>query len=234
MVTTGKVVSDIINSINAVSKDTRVPRRLVLSKLKDRAKTYITQRLEDGKLNRQSSLFTEVPCVKFKKVDIINCKFIQFRSCVSLMKSVKPISDVIESRYGPQIYLYNLDKTISIGRIDFQGISSELSREFGSLDTKFTIAPDGYIYILNPKDSDIELKGGHLIVLTQEVSKIKKLSECDDCECKSEWDYDFICPDLVLDNVKTTVINDILGTTLRVNKDENPNLDSNQKSQTKE
>lgn len=50
-------------------------------------------------------------------------------------------------------------------------------------------------------------------------------------DCKSEWEYDFIYPVKLIENIVSETIREA-SMKIQIPTDENPNMDSNQKSQT--
>ena len=211
---------------NAVAKDTFIPRRYILSVFKNIAKTLIGQQADRKQLFRLSKMFKVLNCVELESVDIISCPIVQFRSCRSLMKTKKPLPDLIETKIGPVIILV---QTLDGNKTFYQKSQLEMSNQNKRRGAeKFE---GGYYYVINNDlyipDSEIEIVTITLLTLDDEV-------ECDSCQdgnCDSYWERELIIPDKLLQiAIKETIIQ--VSARFQLPKDENPDLDSNIKSQT--
>lgn len=232
MATYKEIVSRIENSLNTLTKDTFIPRRYILSVFKSKAEFFMAQKLYDKSLFRETSLFKWIPCITMIEDDIIKCGKLEFQRCESLMKSKKKLPKLLWSKYGSSIIMVtNLkhDKEYKlISQVDYMNLLKRPNAD--KFLGKFAILyPDNYLYI-----PDSSVKKIDVLVFTLD-EKADDLSECDDCKncqnCDSYWDKEV----LISDKMREVVIQETLkeiSLRLQIPKDENTNLDSNQKSQT--
>ena len=228
MATNAEFVSRVLNGLKGLTKDDHISRRYVLSIGRNKATTYISQALANRTLSRESQLFKTIKCFELEKDDIVACKFVEFKRCNILMKSKQKLPKTISSKYGESILLVtSLDDGTEF---DYSATSDALinnKRSFGFLAKNYYIR-EGYLYIPN-----YEVYAVNIDLLSLEEKEVAEASSCEECdECKSVWNYDFICPDKLYEPIINETIAEI-GTTFKsIPEDENPNLDSNQKSQT--
>lgn len=223
--TQGEIVSLINQSFNTVNKDMFIPRRFILSTFKNIAKSLVAIQADRKQLYRLSKMFTVLNCVELKSVDIISCPIVEFRTCRSLMKTKKPLPDMIETKIGPVIILVqNLDGT----KIFYQKSALEMSNQNKRRGAeKFE---GGYYYVIN---NDIYIPDSEIEVVKITLLTLDDNTECDSCsegQCKSYWDKELIIPDKLLMVAIQQTIQQI-SMRFQIPKDENPDLDSNIKSQ---
>lgn len=228
MVTNGTFVSRIQNELKVLNKDEFISRRMIIQVGWDKAKTYISQKLRDRSLFREANLITTVFCFPMVSIDVKSCPFVEFRTCGSLMKSKHPIPEPIYSRYGASIIsVRSLD-----GETDFHHSNSSKNdsrREFSHMARKFYIR-DGHLFI-----PDVHILGVDIEMITQNLKYANDVSDCAKYDkCKSIWDYDFVCPDKLYEPLVAATLQELAGVTRQIPEDENPNMDSNIKSQIRE
>ena len=103
MKTYREIVGNIQEIFNSTTKDTYIPRRLILSILKTNIKDFMSKKLNDKSLFRELNIFDWIECIDMVEDDIIKCPIIEFRRCNSIMKSKKPLPKLIWSRFGASI-----------------------------------------------------------------------------------------------------------------------------------
>lgn len=226
--TNADFVSRVINGIRGLTKDDHISQRYVLSIGRTKATTYIAQKLEDRTIYREDNIQSHIPCLELKRESIVDCPIVEFRRCKILMKSKIRLPELIYSKYGASVFLVTtLDGLTKFDFITPASYSNLFKREFGLKGNKYTIQ-DGYLYILNKKIDAVNVS---IVTLFD-----KEAAEACGCKkvdtCKSVWDYDFICPDKLLEPVIADTTNEVMGIWRRITPDENPNQDLNIKSQT--
>lgn len=222
----GQITSLINQGFNTVNKDTFIPRRYILETFKSIAKTLISQQADRKQLYRLSKMFKVLNCVELEPVDIVSCPLIQFRTCRSLMKTKNPLPDTIETKLGPVIVLV---QTLDGSKVFYQKSEMEMSNQAKRRGAeKFE---GGYYYVINNHlyipDSEIEVVKITLLTLDD------KVSDCDSCaegNCDDLWEKDLAIPDKLLQIAIQATIQQI-SARFQLPKDENPDLDSNIKSQ---
>lgn len=228
--TNGEFVSTVVNSIRALNKDEHISRRYILSRGREKAKLYFSQKLSDGTLFKETGLFKTDPCVKLKEVDSSECTGYDFSSCKTIMKSEKKFEGLVYSRFVSSI----VRVTTVDGSTEFirstkyrESFSSSLRGGRPKKDEPFVYYEEGgYIYLPN---TEIEAISVTYITLEEDSAELN--SDCEDCDnCKSLWDYTFTSSDRFAEAITSETISEVAGIWRRVQSDENPDMDSNIKS----
>ena len=222
----GELVSRISNQLRMITKDDYINDRFVLSVAQSIATKFITQKIQRRSLDRDMSMYVEVKCIEFEPENVFKCKYVEFRSCNKLSKSVKKIDELglIYTRYGSSIKeLYSIDRqsTVFTESTLYQlRTDSEREGSEGASD-KFYIL-DGYIYV--PR----EITTLSALVLALDQYELDCLCGCKEGNCESAWDKEFVCPDSMLEDVISYSIQNILQTK-QIPEDEKPDLNNNSK-----
>ena len=221
-------VSRVVNGLKAVTKDSHISQRYILSIGVDKAKKIIGQKLSEMRLTKEDGIFTPIDCVKMEKVNYKDCGVVEFRLCKNLVRSCRKLPDIMYSRFGPVFsYVMSIDgsKVYTYRDLNQYNRSQKLKYKKGG---DYFYMKDGYLYI---PDSKVELVDVSVLML--DPSDAYTLSNCTtEKGCTPKIDYNFICPDRHLDVVVQNTINEIANFYRTSVKDENPNLDSNQKTKT--
>ena len=212
------LVSRIQSLLKGTSKDGRISRRLILKTAESKAKFLIAQKLNDRSLYREQNLYQTISCIELIDQDIIRCPIIEFKSCRSLKRSKLKLPELIHSKYGN-----SLKEVTSIdGQYSFEPITPAQYRlnKKRTLKTKtdYFYVQDGYLYL---PDSEVEMVD--IIVLTIDLYELEQCSSCSENKCKSAWDFEFICPDKLLEVVIQETIKE-LSLNKQIREDVNPNL----------
>jgi hypothetical protein len=228
MATNLEFVSRIKNELKLLNKDDNLSSRFILQTGQNKCRTYMAQKMGDFSLFREANIITTIPCVELKRLDVKECPFLDFKRCDILMKSKKQMPELLYSRVGASILrVFNLDNSIDFSYAS--GTHSALRREFGGVDHKFYIR-DNYLYIPNVEVHAVELE-----MITLDLYTADRISDCKKFNpCKSIWEYTFVCPDKLYELIVKETLAEIAQITRAIPEDENPNMDSNQKTQTKE
>lgn len=220
--TQGELVSRVINTLKALSKDMRLSRRYVLKTLQNKAKFYIAQKLNDKSLFRESNLFTVLDCFEMKPIEVYKCDILEFRSCKKLMRSKKKLPDLIYSKYGASILeVTSIDGEYLFRPITLSQYRINKNRAGNDINQQFFYIKDGYLYL---PDSDVRLVSVYL--LTLDLFEKEQCSECSDEKCKSAWDFELPIPDKLLEVIVSETIRE-LALSRQLQEDQNPNLQDN-------
>lgn len=214
-----EAVSKILNTLKSLSKDTRISRRYVLQVLRDRSKNLIAQKLGERTINDEVNLYTEIKCVELEQVEVINCPIISFRSCNVLMKSKKPLPELVFSRLGASIK----EITAIDGYFEFKLVTEEQYRR--NKKRKYTLDSEVYVYLGTDNHlyiPDHEIRTVDVTLLTVRTEDVDECSECKEEDCKSGWDYEFIVSDKLEDVVFKEALQ-IISSTRQIPQDPNPN-----------
>lgn len=218
--TNSEAVSKVINSFKFLNKDERISRRYVLRLLRDASKNLMSQKLLDRTISDEANLYSKIPCFEFQKVDVVSCPIIEFRKCATLMKSKKPLPELVFSRLGSSIKeVTSIDDLTEIYLTTPDQYRRDRKRKYYSKeDTYLYIDTDNYAYIV-----DKPIAAVNITVLTLKTDEIWEASACAEEECKSGWMYDFIVPDKLQDTVFKEVLQILATTYANRREDPNPN-----------
>jgi len=227
MITNKDFVSRVVNSIKALTKDGRISKRYILNIGKTKAKFFIAQKLGDLSLSRETSLIKTIPCVPLIPINIKDCSIVEFKTCKNLMRTRNKIEDLVTSKMSSGIVsVLSIDEGIEYKEVTSSQYRRNKKRKTTTKHHYFYFK-DGYIYL---PDSQNELIDIDMISVNEDSNK--NLSTCLEKNCNSTWDSDFVLPDRLLDVVIKDTIQEVASIYRTSIKDENPNLDSNIKSQT--
>lgn len=215
------LVSRIQTLLKGTSKDGRISRRLILKTAESKAKFLIAQKLNDRSLYREQNLYQTISCIELIEQDLIKCLIVEFKSCRSLKRSKLKLPELIHSKYGN-----SLKEVISVdGQYSFEPITPSQYRlnKKRTIKTKtdYFYVQDGYLYL---PDSDVEMVD--LVILTTDLYELEQCSSCSENKCKSAWEFEFICPDKLLEVVIQETIKE-LSLNKQIREDVNPNLNEN-------
>ena len=219
--TNAQAVSKIINSFKFLNKDERISKRYVLRLLRDASKNLISQKLLDRTISEEQNLYTKIECFEFEKVETVSCPIIEFRLCKTLMRSKKPLPELVYSRNGASIKeAVSLDDLTEIYLTTPDQYRRDRKRKYySSNDTYLYIDTDNYAYIV-----DKPIYAINITVLTLKTDELEEASACSkDAGCKSGWNYEFIVPDKLEDTVFKSVLQILSNPYSARRADQNPN-----------
>ena len=227
MATNREIVSQVENQYKLINKDTYLNKRLALFTAQSIAESYLAKKARDKSLHRYSSLYKTIPCVEMESIESVSCDIIEFRLCDNLMRSVKKLPRLVESRYGGSIKsVTNISDSVSFSPSTLSEYQRNTKRQGFNQSIKTFYIKDDYLYLPNT-----EVERVNLYVLAIDQYDLNEICECSKEECKSVWDYEFIITsDLLQQVIRETA--QTMAVTVQVPEDENPNMDSNIKSQT--
>lgn len=227
MTTNGEIVSRVTNGLKFLNKDERISKRYILHIAEKNAEFLISHKLRDKSLFRESNVYSSVNCFELEKKDTYTCGVVEFQSCNKLMKSKKKLPDLIFSRYGAGMrYVTPIDIMSDEEFTPSTLAQFKRNRRRLNLQTELKnyFIKDGFVYI---PESDVRAVSLELIVVnTFNLSEIDAQFEKG---CMSAWEYEFKCPDKLLDTVIQKTIQEVAAAR-GIPEDENPNMDSNIKS----
>lgn len=211
-----EAVSKLANILKTNNRDEQLPRRFILKVLVDTSKQLISQKLLDRTIMSELNLYTEINCFEFEKINAKDCPLIEFRLCKTLMKSKKPLPELVFSRLGSSVKeIYSLDGDYQFTFVDLKQYNRNKKRQHSLTDEVYVyLGIDNHLYI-----PDHEIKVVDLSVLTL---KPEEVQSCKKQECKSYWEYDFISPDKLIDVIFDKALQ-TLGVTRQITSDQNPN-----------
>lgn len=215
-----EAVSKVINSFKFLNKDERISKRYILRLLRDTSKNLISQKLLDRTISEESNLYSKIECFEFEKINTVSCPIIEFRKCTLLMKSKKPLPELVFSRNGSSIKeVTSVDDLTEVYLTTPDQYRRDRKRKYYSdKDTYLYVDTDNYAYIV-----DKPIFAVNIIVLTMKTDEIEEASSCSkEVSCKSGWDYEFIVPDKLEDTVFKQVLQIIANPYSARRQDQNP------------
>jgi hypothetical protein len=213
-----EITSRILNALKSLTKDGRVSRRYVLKVAQEKARFLISQKLGENSLYREANLYKSLDCFSMEKIDTFKCPIIEFRSSHSVMRSKSKLPELIYSKYGASVKeATSIDGSFLMKPTTPYQYRLNRSRKTDSKERYFYVQ-DGYLYL---PDSEVAMIQVSLITL--DLYEMEKCSDCSSGECKSAWDYEFICSDKLLEAVIQETLKEV-ATTKQVQSDQNPNL----------
>lgn len=230
MKTNAEFVSRVAGDLKALTKDGRIPRRLVLSIGQDKARFLMSQKLDEMTLFREDGIISTIPCFELENIPMVECDIAEVKNCKSVMKSVKKIPDGLFGKNGSGIlHVYSLDNsrriTYTNPRRHRNLTRSRFQRDLG----EYYMLQNGYLYLI---DSEIEVLSLQMIALKKH--EVVAASGCSSQEerCASRWLEPFVCPDRFYDMVVRDTLTELANIYRTSVEDSNPNLDVNQKGKT--
>lgn len=184
---------------------------------------FLSQKLRDRTLYRESNLFSSIDCYELEPIDTVSCDIIEFKTCDKIMKGKEKLPELIFSRYGSSVrYVSTLDQSDRIYPITPTDFIRNKNRRFNHKPKGFYIR-DGYPYFVNT-----EIEAVFLEILTLDTKKAKELNSHSDFNaCDSSLSYDFIGSDKLQEIVIQETIKEIMQTYMQIQPDENPDNNEN-------
>ena len=211
-------VSQISGILKSNNKDNKIPKRLILKVGQDAATFLIAQKLMDRTISSETNLYTTIPCFEFEQINSKNCPSIEFRLCKTLMKSKEPLPKLVFSRLGASIRdIVALDGDFTFTFVDETQYRRNKKRQQQLKNQVFVyLGTDNHLYI-----PDREILSLDLTVLTPDTIEAERVSQCNEKNCRSYWDYEFVCNDRLIEAVKDATLQKL---SITRNLVEDPNL----------
>lgn len=229
MITNNEFVSRVVNNIKGLSKDSHISKRFILNTGKTKARFLISQKLDELTLFKEEGIITTVPCVELESVDSKTCEIFEFSTCANVMRSIKKLPEGIFGKNGSGIIsATNMEELVTYSYITPNAFRNLQKRSKYSRDTtRYYTIKDGRIFLPNSTNELLEIR-----MITLNRKEAEDVSSCQECACKSIWEYDFICPDRFLDLVVKDTLQEIASIWRTSVEDANPNMEPNQKTST--
>lgn len=222
----GEFISDVSNSVKALTKDDRISPRYIHSL----AKHYTSYLLSQRKLSdvfRESSIFSDIPCVEMIPIRSDKCDIAEFRKCDKLMRSKCKLPAIFSSSIGQVIIsVMNINGSTEYQRLRTPADYSQQRKRRFQKATKYYYINNDYIYIVGSTPERITINA-----LFEDQREAESFSSCADPKdkCKSVYDYKIVIPGKYISTVKDQTIEHILKTRRQIVEDDDPNLATNDK-----
>lgn len=220
--TNRQIISDVISELRVLSVDEMLSKRFVLSKLKDKTKTAVKQDVDTRRLLKISSVWRDIKCFELCEIPFSECAC-DIPNCTNVMKSKKPLPKAFDSNYGTLIKVFTINGAKEYHQTKLNNYISIKSRPF-QRKQYFWLDADNYLYIPDSSVESVLVYG-----LFHESLEVDKLNDKKGSDCAKILDSEFVCPEHLVDIVKTQVIKELFEGFRSVVVDEKPDLNSNSK-----
>lgn len=225
MATIRELISEIRNSLRAVSIDEWIPAKYIYFKLKGFASLFIKREADDRRLFRYTDIWTTIKCLEMVEDDLINCCDISIPNCTKVMKSKHKLPEIYTARYGYLINVTSLDYGKDYTPTTPQQYKYTKARKFVDRSKRYFWIENGHLIIPDSLVKSVTIKA--MFVSKAEALRIN----CDAEEsCIPFLDEAFVAPDHLLQDIKSATTADIINTYKRLQPDEMPNLNSFEKT----
>lgn len=233
MITNRQFISDITNDIKALSMDDFVSPKFIFNKGVGIVEDFI-KKDENFQLINLTEGWKEATCLRMEEVPVTQCD-LDMMICEKLMRSRCRI---------PDIYSMKNRKLIrSVSSVDFSNFYEpttpkgwrNIQNRRDKSDKKYFFWIDGYIYIpVAKKDSMSSPEQIRIEAYFQKPWEVDIMGDCScnkNSDCVKPLDYNFICPNYLLNDVKQETVKQISQVYLKIQSDANPNLNQIDKNQ---
>lgn len=228
MITNNEFVSRVINNLKATNKDQHISKRFILNVGLTKARFLMAQKLDELTMFKEDGVIKTIPCIRLHKVPYKECDIFEFKLCKDVMRSEEKLPEGLFGKNGSGIVsVTNVEESRQYDYITPNQYINHQNRKYKKSSQRFFTIKDGYIYLPDSTNELVDIR-----MITLDHKRADEISTCTECSCKSVWDYDFVCPDRFLDLVMRDTLQEIATIYRTSIKDENPNLDSNQPTQT--
>ena len=219
--TNREFIGEVKIDIRAENKDQRVASSYILQKGRGYVEYLLGQR-DTIDIFRDDTIFKELRCFEMKKVRKHKCDVVEFRNCDNVIKSKLTLPKLYNSKIGSIIIsVTNIDGSLLYTKLrHLSDFKKQQKRKFGN-EFKYYYISNEHLYLVNSTEVMV-----NIVALFSDESELDDKSSCAEVDCcKTILDYEFICPDKYISQVKDQVVSNLLNAYKRGPKDENPNLD---------
>ena len=226
MIKNRQFISDITNDIRALSIDDFISPKFIFNKGVAIVEDFI-KKDENFQLINLTEGWKEAECIQMEEVPVTTCD-LDTLVCDKLMKSRCRI---------PDIYSMKNRKLIrSVSSVNFSNFYEpttpkgwrNIQKRRDKSNKKYFFWIDGYIFI--PVAKGDVLSSPDQIRIEAYFQKPWEVDKMNDCSCKQNTecvkplDYNFVCPNYLLNAVKQETTKQIAQITMRITPDVNPDM----------
>lgn len=230
MITNSEFVDRCVGNLKANTKDGHISRRLILSTGRMKARFLISQKLDEMTLFKEDGMLSYLKCFELKQITHRECDIFEFNVCGNIMQSRYKLPEGFFGKNGSGIVTVTNVEGEMYDAITPRAFQRLKKRQYVLERNNFFTVKNGYLIL---PDSTNELVD--VAMFTPNKWEIDEKSNCSgDDQCKSRWDYEFVCPDRFLDLVVKDTLQELASIYRTSVEDENGNLDSNIKTSTEQ
>lgn len=211
--------STIQNSLKSLSYDDYIQPEYIFNVGKSIASLLIKRETDSRKIFKNTSLFKTLPCIDMVEALTNECGI--RLDCSSLRKSKKPLPEIFTTNFGSLIFVYNVLRNVDYKEISPLLFNNQKKLRYKPKNVKYFWIENNHLYI---PDSEVES-----VIVSIMSPNIESINEfLGEKECNSILESEFPVPDYLLSVVISETLN-IIFNSKRVNPDEKPNLNNNEK-----
>lgn len=233
MITNRQFISDITNDIKALSIDDFVSPKFIFNKGVAIVEDFI-KKDENFQLINLTEGWKEAECIQMQEVPVTQCD-LDTMICAKLMRSKCRIPDTYSMK--------NRKLIRTVASVNFSNFYEpttpkgwrSIQKRRDKSNKKYFFWIDGYIFIPVAKADAISSPDQIRIeAYFQKPWEVDSMNGCScnkNTECVKPLDYNFVCPNYLLNDVKKETVKQLSQVYLQVKTDTNPDLNQNNKNQ---
>ena len=233
MITNRQFISDITNDIKALSIDDFVSPKFIFNKGVAIVEDFI-KKDENFQLINLTEGWKEAECIQMQEVPVTQCD-LDTMICAKLMRSKCRIPDTYSMK--------NRKLIRTVASVNFSNFYEpttpkgwrSIQKRRDKSNKKYFFWIDGYIFIPVAKGDAISSPDQIRIeAYFQKPWEVDSMNGCScnkNTECVKPLDYNFVCPNYLLNAVKLETTKQLAQVYLKVQQDTNPDLNQNNKNQ---
>ena len=206
--------------------DTKIAPRAIWNKYVFNLSSILKQVNETKRVWKSSDIWQKIHCFKMEKISAADCPQLAPLVGEFIGKSVERLPVTYTSAAGDMIR--DLNSVFPYGKeyriVTPKEYKAIRKREFQDPSVGYAYVIDNYLYIPDSEIETVSVTGA--FINPQEVGILNGESPC-----KSLLDYTFYCPEYLVKTVHDMVIQDLVGVNQKIVKDEDDNLDENDRGQ---
>lgn len=229
--TNQQFVSSIWGDLKATNIDMWLSPKFILSKGKDISGDFMKKDNEARRIWKLQEGWYPLECLQMREVPVTECAELDTYVCQKLMKSLDKIPTTFSSRYGNFIkYVSSVNFGVFYEPKSPKEWKAIQKREFQDKTKRYYFFIDNYLYIpIDKKDPIQSPESIRLEALFRDQIDAARLnlknSDCSNCDrCLTPLDFQFVCPEYLLDDVKKELLKQLSGIYLQVKEDSLPNM----------
>jgi len=206
--------------------DTKIAPRAIWTKFVFNLAALLKQVNETKRVWKSSDVWQKINCLEMKRVPAVDC--IELYPLVHdyLAKSVERIPATYTSSAGDMIR--DINASAPYGKqyrlVTPKEYKAIRKREFVDPAVGYAFIIDNYLYL---PDSEVER-----VTVTGAFTNPREVALLNgEDPCKPFLDYQFYCPEYLVKVVHDSVLQDLVGVNQKIVKDEDENLDENDRGQ---
>lgn len=214
--------SAVIEGLNSSNLDDYISEEYLYNIGLSTAKLLIKRETDSRKLFKMTSLFRSHPgCIEMETVNANSC--FQDLSCKTIQKSIERLPEIFLTNFGSLIQVFSPNGDVEykeMSPVQYRNLSF---KKYKPRTVKYFWISDGYLYI---PDSSVEAVNASYLAFN--FGDEDYLSSSSDSPCSSFLESEFPMPGYMESTVIQQTI-ELVFNRKRINPDENPNLNNNEK-----